>query len=255
MQRISQRPGAVEHHAARRCSPNSRDATHLATLVATRVLHTWHMQTREARRQGGPPSRHRDPPAGPASGGSTSSSPRPRSADLAAPKGGPTAKTVAFASAPVVEGRYTVVFENGEHRTLWVQPAPQGFRAGPLVVSFQSGPDAAADYRPFAHVNHRGEVRIWARYRPESILVEALRVLVEDPRRAARAYGLRARRCFRCHKPLSRPESILRAMGPRCARMFGGRPAEPVAPAAGDADVGFPATQGTETPLPASPGR
>ena len=139
-----------------------------------------------------------------------------------------TATTVAVVSAPLVEGRYTVVFEDGEHRSLQVQPAPPGFRAGPLVVCFQCGPDAGADYRPFAHISRGGEVRIWARYRHRSVLVEAVRVLVDDPRRAASAYGMRARRCFRCQRPLSRPESIARAMGPRCARLLKGQPASSV---------------------------
>lgn len=177
------------------------------------------------------------PPSGPRRPSS-----RPRS--VASPQSPvSTATTVTVVSAPLVEGRYTVVFEDGDHRSLRVQRAPAGFRAGPLVLSFQWGPDAGADYRAFAHVNRRGEVRIWARYRRRSKLVEAVRVLVADPRRAARAYGIRARRCFRCHKPLSRPESIARAMGPRCARLLGGQPASSAPGSAREAGVG-PVTPG-----------
>lgn len=134
-------------------------------------------------------------------------------------------RTVATITAPLVEGRYTVVLPDGRHRTLRLELAPPDFRAGRMLIAFLAGPDVDTDYVRFGHVTLVGTVRVWARYRPDSQLAEAVRVLVQDPRAAARAYALRSLRCFRCHKPLTRPDSIARAMGSRCARVFDGRPA------------------------------
>lgn len=115
-------------------------------------------------------------------------------------------------------GRYTIVFADGHHRTLAVTVARPGFTSGPLVVCFLCGPDNAGDYRPFAHIDARGVARLWRRYREDATLAAALRVLMADPSAAADAYALESKRCARCRRPLTRPESVERGLGDECAR-------------------------------------
>lgn len=128
--------------------------------------------------------------------------------------------------AALVPGRYTVVFADGAHRTLEVSPAGVSFASGPLLISFLCGPDNTSDYRAFAHVDHSGRVRLWRRYRSDSALAHAALVLVADPAAAARAYAVESKRCSRCRRPLTRPDSLERGYGERCAR---GRPPGPMA--------------------------
>lgn len=109
------------------------------------------------------------------------------------------------------------MFGDGDHRTLEVVPAAAGFKGGPYLVCFLCGPDNNHDYRPFAHVDQRGSPRLWARYRDDSRLADALRALAADPAAAAEAYVAESRRCARCRRPLTRPSSIDRGVGDRCA--------------------------------------
>lgn len=48
----------------------------------------------------------------------------------------------------------------------------------------------------------------------------AIRAISEDPKAAAVAYAERHGRCAVCDSPLSNPESIMRSMGPVCAKRF-----------------------------------
>jgi hypothetical protein len=122
--------------------------------------------------------------------------------------------------APLAEGHYTVVLAGGDRRTLRVSAAGPLFRAGPLIVSYLCGPDNERDYQAFAHLTTDGAPRLWIRFRHDTVLAKALRVLVADEPDVDGSYRARSLRCTRCRRPLTHPDSIERGMGPRCARQL-----------------------------------
>jgi hypothetical protein len=113
-------------------------------------------------------------------------------------------------------GLYTVVLGEEGHRTVLVREADAEFRRGVLVLAYLAGPDNDRDYVGFAHVTTAGDLHVWRRFRADSRLVEAVKLLAGDPTAAARAYGLRSGRCFACGHTLTRPDSIARGYGPVC---------------------------------------
>lgn len=119
---------------------------------------------------------------------------------------------------PLIEGFYTVVFEDGEYRTLRLrrQKAGSTFMPGRMMVSYLCGPDNTSDYNSFAHVNDEGNVIVWRRYKQDSVLAEAVRVLVGDPKAAQMAYAQKSGNCYICGRTLTTPESIAKGLGPVC---------------------------------------
>lgn len=146
-------------------------------------------------------------------------------------------------AAALQQGRYTVVLPDGGHRTLEVTPAGPQFRAGPLIVSYLCGPDNQRDYRAFAHITASGAARIWRRFHGEGALAAALGALVGGTEAQGGGWR-RALRCARCRRPLTRPDSIERGMGARCARQH--------ETATAAADSISAANVGSDAPVPAA---
>jgi hypothetical protein len=132
----------------------------------------------------------------------------------------PAATAAATATFAVAEGRYTVQFENGSYKTLRVrrQDEDADFMPGRLVVSFLSGSDNDRDYTSFGHVDDDGTTRIWKRYRQNTELVEALKVLIGSPTAAREAYAEQSGCCSRCGRTLTVPTSLHAGLGPECAK-------------------------------------
>lgn len=122
----------------------------------------------------------------------------------------------------LLEGTYTVVFEDGDYRTIKIERQEDwaDFMPGKLLLGYLSGPDNEHSFTRFANVTDDGFVVIWKRHRDNAVLAEAVKVLCADPKAAARAYGLRSRRCGICGRKLSTPESIEAGIGPVCAERF-----------------------------------
>lgn len=125
---------------------------------------------------------------------------------------------------PVPDGKYTITFEDGSYRTLRVrtQDESASFKPGHQIVDFLSGSDNDNDYTGFADINDRGYANVWRKHLGNTELIEALRVLVADPKAAATAYGQRSGRCGLCGRTLTVPSSIEAGMGPDCAKKFEG---------------------------------
>lgn len=123
----------------------------------------------------------------------------------------------------VPDGRYTIAFENGSHKTLRVrtQDESSDFMPGLPVLQHLTGSDNDSDYTSFGHVDARGEVRIWKKHQDNVSLREAMLVLVGDPKAASQAYALETSCCGVCGRTLSTPESIARGIGPDCADRLG----------------------------------
>jgi hypothetical protein len=126
------------------------------------------------------------------------------------------------AKVAVPDGTYTVEFADGSYRTLRVriQPEDSDFMPGQQVVGYLRGSNNDHDYTNFAHLK-RGEVYVWKKHRDSTEIIEALRVLVGDPKAAAIAYARQSGRCALCGRTLTVPASIEAGIGPVCAKGAG----------------------------------
>lgn len=131
----------------------------------------------------------------------------------------PALAAAATSEFAVAEGRYTIQFENGTYKTLRVrrQDEDADFKPGLLLISFLSGSDNDRDYTSFAHVED-GSTRVWKRYRQNTELVEALKVLIGSPTAAREAYAEQSGCCSRCGRTLTVPTSLHAGLGPECAK-------------------------------------
>lgn len=118
-------------------------------------------------------------------------------------------------------GRYTVEFPDGGWKTLRFKRAERGGLAGKVIASYLAGPDNESDYIGFANSNDgEATMRVWNRFKSDTWLVEALRVVLRNDEGAAKAglaYAMKSGRCYRCGRPLTVPTSIHRGLGPDCA--------------------------------------
>jgi hypothetical protein len=114
---------------------------------------------------------------------------------------------------PVWPGTYTVV-TGDRHYTFRVDAQAQeaDFAPGSVVVSYLAGQDNESDYRGFAFLKG-GRLVAWKRFREgHTGLLAAAEALVADPEAA-----LVSKRCVRCSRKLTTPESIALGIGPECA--------------------------------------
>ena len=122
----------------------------------------------------------------------------------------------------VPNGTYTVVFADQDYRTLRIKDdfrsdAPEGSQMAEYLI----GPDNSRDFKGFAFVSGE-KVGIWRKFKEDSVLADALRILFEDPEEAGYAYAVQSGNCYRCGRKLTVPESLNRGLGPECAKVIGG---------------------------------
>ena len=117
-------------------------------------------------------------------------------------------------------GRFTLVFPCGTHKTLRVHTQQLGKMAGKRIVSLLIGPENSTDYQQFGELVD-SPVGFWAwknwkGKKPEEyagLLVKMLRGEVIEGYEV-----LESRNCLRCNLPLTTPESIAANLGPRCMK-------------------------------------
>lgn len=118
--------------------------------------------------------------------------------------------------AVLPEGYFTVVLEDGSHRTFRAKDASDRSRlAGRRILSYLSGSNNESDYTGFGFVTEKG-IQIWRRFSEDSVLADAARVLVGDPSAAQKAYAVTSGNCYVCGKMLTEPLSIELGIGPVC---------------------------------------
>lgn len=118
------------------------------------------------------------------------------------------------------QGTYTVVI-GSERRTLKFVAPKQGSFKGMIVVRFLSGRDNEEDYTGFANSIDNTHVRVWRRFKEDSLLIDCLKFLCESDTNRADAgerYALESSKCWRCGRKLTVPASIHRGLGPECAK-------------------------------------
>lgn len=114
------------------------------------------------------------------------------------------------------QGYFTVVLEGEGHRTFRVKDASaQSKLYGKRIISFLAGPDNTSDYNGFGFVTPSG-VQVWNRFKAQSVLIEAVDILLGDVEAAQKGYALMSENCYRCGKLLTDPTSIELGIGPKC---------------------------------------
>lgn len=127
------------------------------------------------------------------------------------------------------DGTYTVVFGDGEYRTLKIatQPLDAEFAPGKTTASYLNGPDNYRNYKGFAFVNSNGSYHLYKAFaakKNDSLIEMALRVLLsgrEAMVHGLKAYGIASGKCGMCGHKLTTPESLKRGIGPTCAERLG----------------------------------
>ena len=129
----------------------------------------------------------------------------------------------------IFNGSYTIKNETtGEHRTFLVktQKEDSKFAPGKRVAALLTGPNNESDYQEFAFVNDDGIV-VWSSKRGQGKpsnydwFADMLNVklLNRDSRFGKTYQEYRCeceKRCFRCNRKLTHPESLETGLGPEC---------------------------------------
>ena len=120
----------------------------------------------------------------------------------------------------IQEGRYTLVYPNGEYRTLRVKVAKKGNLMGRVILALKVG----KDFIGCGFLQPSGKVNFWNRFKSQNPPERLVRVqkavdrVLVDPDAAGLAYAMKENCCFRCGRDLTVPASIHKGMGPECAR-------------------------------------
>lgn len=114
------------------------------------------------------------------------------------------------------QGYFTVVLEGEGHRTFRVKDASaQSKLHGKRIISFLAGPDNTSDYNGFGFVTASG-VQVWSRFKTQSVLTDAVDILLGDVEAAQKGYAMASGNCYICGRLLTDPTSIELGIGPKC---------------------------------------
>jgi hypothetical protein len=125
----------------------------------------------------------------------------------------------------IQNGRYTLVYSNGEYRTLSInnnEGEDSGSFKGKSILSRKSG----SRYEGIAFLSADNRVMLWKRFRNEfdpkrlEALQNAINRIARNPMEAGMAYAMKEGRCCRCGRELTVPASIHAGMGPDCAEKY-----------------------------------
>lgn len=125
---------------------------------------------------------------------------------------------VAWLHNRIGEGYYTVVVPGGPHITLRVTKWKQG-RYGTDVRYWQymDGTSNTSDYTTFGYQAPNKAIVVYTQYQGDGRIIHALDVLTGSGLADARkAYALMSKRCARCNKLLTNPDSIEDGLGSEC---------------------------------------
>lgn len=114
--------------------------------------------------------------------------------------------------------------ETGNHRTFAVKVVRDGGLAGKQIVALLTGQDNESDYQGFGFVEPTG-IRVWKSKSTETFKVYAAMLeQILGLRKHDFAFNgievLASKRCQRCNRTLTTPESIERGIGPECAGLI-----------------------------------
>lgn len=132
---------------------------------------------------------------------------------------------VGFQLTPLVpNGIFTLTMPNGDYRTFRIHTVrPDAtFAPGERILSILSGPENDASYMGFAFV-YSGGFRVWGKMKGtkepsqyERYAEVLWRLLISD---TVAGYELAtSKRCLRCNRLLTTPESLESGYGPECSK-------------------------------------
>ena len=126
----------------------------------------------------------------------------------------------------ILDGTYTVEFEDGTYRTLKVktQGADATFKPGAQLISYLNGPDNWSNYQGFGEVKPGNVLHVWAKHQSATHIIAAATALLAGPEamiNGLQARGRRSGTCGICGRKLTTPESLDRGIGPECAGKLG----------------------------------
>jgi hypothetical protein len=133
-------------------------------------------------------------------------------------------------------GVYTLQNQAGGHRTFKIWTKQGGNLEGKRMVALLTGPDNEESFTAFGFVNDNGTIYVWKNHQSSKLFVYFAKLLREAGRAYQAKYGsnpeaqaeislelmtrtyscLISRRCMKCNRPLTDPESIRTGMGPTC---------------------------------------
>jgi hypothetical protein len=129
-------------------------------------------------------------------------------------------KPLPVASLPqqwLANGYYTIAFPCGSHRTLRVHTQKSGLFGGKRLLSLLIGPENTADYEPFGELTFAG-IQIWKRFRGQKQEEYAQLLWLLSQGSGPQDHSIQlSKRCMRCNRPLTTPESLAAGIGPECA--------------------------------------
>jgi len=131
-------------------------------------------------------------------------------------------------------GEYTITNEAGEHKTFRIRRQKDDAKFAPKsrIVSLMVGSDNEANYKGFGFANDNGSVYVWKKHQNRTndyfahLLGKAFQAITTSDEEtvetgfecAGRQYTvLLSKRCLRCNRKLTNPESIRLGVGPECA--------------------------------------
>jgi len=116
-------------------------------------------------------------------------------------------------------GIYTIVYADGQHRTLQIKDWN-----GKTIAGYLAGPDNEKSYKFFGFLTSENRINFWRSFSgsqtPERmrLIQRAIDIIASDPSKAGMAYALHSSRCYRCNRTLTVPASIHNGLGPDCAK-------------------------------------
>lgn len=115
-------------------------------------------------------------------------------------------------------GLFTLTFPCGTHKTIRIHTQQLGNMAGKRILSLLIGPQNTDDFEGIAELTPAG-VWVWKRWKgkkPDEY-AQLLWSLMKGEELEGHSV-LVSKKCMRCNRPLSTPESIERGIGPECEK-------------------------------------
>lgn len=120
----------------------------------------------------------------------------------------------------ISDGFYTVVLEDGTHRTFRIrtQGADETFAPGKQIIATLTGSDNESSYTQWGFING-ATVNVW-KSRTDKVgdwPKFAAALISGDHSAAGLAYAVESGNCYRCNRRLTTPESVALGLGKVCA--------------------------------------
>lgn len=129
------------------------------------------------------------------------------------------AEAVTSTATGINDGYYTVVLEDGTHRTFRIrtQSADSDFAPSKQIIATLTGSDNTSNYTQWGFVNG-ATINVW-KSKTDKIgnwaqLATAL--ITGDHAAAGMRYAVESNNCYRCNRQLTDPESVATGLGPIC---------------------------------------